>query len=293
MKEILVGVDGSAASWDALDWAVTEAVARRAPLRVLHCRVLAPPPINDARVLIAPHFEAKRHVDLLLDEARSRATTRDPRVDVTCDSVDEPPVPGLLRAARDADMLVVGAIDRGALHGLLVGSTALQVAFHSPCSTVIVRPTKSTIGEYAGRIVVGVDGSEGSRAALEFAFDEAAHRNLPIAAVYAQTTSYPEWLAQDFDAEGRAFLADELKPFIAAYPDVIVSQHLMQNNAKRGLVIASHGAAMVVVGSRGHGGFLGLLLGSVSLALVQRASSPVAVVHTEQTKRARRAALGD
>jgi nucleotide-binding universal stress UspA family protein len=139
-----------------------------------------------------------------------------------------------------------------------------------------------------GKIVVGVDGSAGSREALRWAFTEAKLRNDALEAVivwqYPITASLPTFGAMntpdDFEVDARstllAILADE---GISAEAPIPVSTLVAEGNPARALLDASEGADLLVVGSRGHGGFAGVLVGSISQQCVHHAKCPVVVVH--------------
>jgi nucleotide-binding universal stress UspA family protein len=139
-----------------------------------------------------------------------------------------------------------------------------------------------------GKIVVGVDGSVGSRDALRWAFAEANLRNAALEAVivwqYPVTASLPTFGAMttpdDFENDARAtllgILADE---GITAESPVPVTTLVAEGNAARALLDAANAADLLVVGSRGHGGFTGVLVGSTSQQCVHHAKCPVVVVH--------------
>lgn len=139
-----------------------------------------------------------------------------------------------------------------------------------------------------GRIVVGVDGSKGSRAALQWAHAEARLRAATLTAVtvwqYPVLTTLPAFGAlpaiEDLSGEAEtslhAILAEE---GVASTDDVPVETIVAEGAAAAALLEASEGAEMLVVGSRGHGGFTGMLLGSVSQHVVSHARCPVVVVH--------------
>jgi len=139
-----------------------------------------------------------------------------------------------------------------------------------------------------GKIVVGVDGSSGSREALRWAFAEAQLRNATLEAVivwqYPITTSLPTFGAmsapEDFQTEARstliAILADE---GITAAAPIPVTTLVAEGNPARALLDAAEDAELLVVGSRGHGGFTGVLVGSISQQCVHHSKCPVVVVH--------------
>ncbi|WP_312898049.1 universal stress protein [Actinomadura kijaniata] len=189
----------------------------------------------------------------------------------------------IVGAAQGALMAVVGTHGASALGGLL-GSVAWQVAAHAPAPVVAVR------GEGAvryGEIVVGVDGSAGGAAALDLAFEEAARRRVRLRAVlawampmpagpgYIQPPVYdPEIVRRD---EERV-LGEAVAGRRERHPAVELVAEVVHAPAARALVGASARADLVVVGSRGRGGFAGLLLGSVGHALLHRSHCPVAVI---------------
>ncbi len=137
------------------------------------------------------------------------------------------------------------------------------------------------------RIVVGVDGSENSRAALRFAIAEAKAHGASVQAIMAWHRPYmgDAWaMPIPIDiAEMEKAYREELEAFVAAAdPDGVVEPVIIEGSAAQGLIDAGHGALLLVVGSRGHGGFLGLLLGSVSNQVAAHAPCPVVIVPAPQ-----------
>jgi nucleotide-binding universal stress UspA family protein len=190
-------------------------------------------------------------------------------------------------------LVVVGSRGRGGFNELLVGSTSLHTATHARVPVVVVRgdPTGAE-GPETGRIVVGVDGSEAAQDALKVAFEEAELRGVGLTAVRA-------WKSMFFDSAGGkggtvpvqvedetvvprelTALHDSVAVWRTKHPGVDVREHVVHGDAAWALVEAGRGAEMLVVGSRGRGGFRSLLLGSVSHALLHHATCPVVVVRT-------------
>lgn len=284
MKEIIVGVDGSEPSLLATDWAAAEAARRKAPLRVVH---VVPPwlyeaPADPGASLIRDRLlqDGRNIVDLGAARARDRA----PGLEVTGEQTGGQPAEALLRRARDALMVVTGPRGTGGLTGLVLGSVAVQVATHAPCPAVVVRPSEPSA---RGEIVVGVDGSPAGAAAIGFAFEEASVRGARLRALLAWTHPVSTGpgdmvpLVHDLGilaADEQRLLSEALAGRRAEYPDVEVVAETVRGRAARVLAEASGHADLLVVGSRGRGGFAGLLLGSVGHAMLMRARCPVAVV---------------
>ncbi|MFC9978122.1 universal stress protein [Spirillospora sp. NPDC127200] len=285
MNEIIVGVDDSELSMAALDWAVDEARRRDAGLRVLHAvlpwlmREHPDPKIAEVREWMV---NCGREV---LDRALARVRDRAPDLEVTGAVVPGPSSEALVGAAEGALMTVVGTHGANALSGMLLGSVAWQVAAHAPGPVVVVRGDGT--GPH-GEVVVGVDGSDGSDAAVGFAFQEAALRGARLRAVLAWTFPMPTGGPAGFQpavydpelvaADEKRVLMESLAGWRERFPDVEVVPEVVHGTATRALSGASARADLLVVGSRGRGGFAGLVLGSVSHALLHRAHCPVAVV---------------
>jgi len=269
--EIVVGYDGSGDSELALDWADQLAAEQGRPLRVLISEV------DPTQVLEATSDWHAAKIGQLESDARDRlagARSRDSSIEV----VGVPPSQALIDASAKAATVVIGARGHSLLSGVVVGSVSQHVTRHSSCPVVVVR---APYHPDADRVVVGVDGSTGSRKALEFAFDHASRSGSPITAVHAWRNAARgdtgEGLVEEIRAAERV-LAEALAGFADQYPDVKVTTEAIPVVPQRVLADASKSASLVVVGSRGLGAFAGLLLGSVSQSVLHHAQCPVAVV---------------
>ena len=131
-------------------------------------------------------------------------------------------------------------------------------------------------------IVVGVDGSENGRRALEWALEEAKLRQMSCLLVHgvefgmASSSPYIGSAYGDLEAAGQAVLDQEVA--FATSSGITISSRLDLGSPAHALIEASKGAGMLVVGTRGHGGFVGLLLGSVSAACVHHVHCPVMII---------------
>ena len=268
-RRILVAYDGSADAELALRWAAEEA---RATGRGLHVVT-----VDDA--ITSPWGAAAVHRG---EDVLAGVEERFADLDVELESRVGHVTGELLRASVSDDLLVVGSRGHGRAEDLLIGSVSQHLARHAPCPVVVVRPTHDT---NARRIVVGVDGSATSSAALEHACRRAEWSGETVVALHAWRTHAPStdvWNSEPRALEGLAhrqvLLAESVAGMRVDHPDVVIEQEAVPVAPVRCLVDASRGATLVVVGSHGLGFFGGLLLGSVSQAVLQRAECPVVVV---------------
>ena len=284
---IVVGVDGSAHARQALRFALAEAALRGA--RVVVVGSWAIPPLAATGVGMIPAF------DLLRAElgdsasevlARELAEVPDAAAGVEVEQhVAQGDAAGVLvEAAAGAELLVVGSRGRGGVTGTVLGSVSRACLHHAPCPVAVVHDAGPT---ERSRIVVGVDGSPGASAALEWACAEARLRDVGVYAVCA----YDEpWGIASLGMSSAAAVA-ELRTALAADAEgaldaaqatapegVGVTGEAVQGAAGPALVSASDGSALLVVGSRGRGGFKSLLLGSVSQYCAAQARGVVVVV---------------
>ncbi|MBA2806906.1 universal stress protein [Streptomyces sp. KM273126] len=267
-EPIVVGVDGSGRSLRALLWAAQEASLHHRPLRIVHVLPFEPAPVPEPRIV---------------SEATAIATQAHPELEVTSAESVGTPAAAFLSESERAHTVTLGAKGRGGFGTVMLGSVALQVVGHAASPVVVVNHVP--LGQ--GRITVGVDGSAHSQAALEYAFKEASLRSTQLQALYAWSPPggpAPVSPAQDeADAEYRQALQEWLAPLRHEYPDVEVVEELAHESPVLALARASDRSDLLVVGSRGRGGFRGLALGSVSHALLQYSMCPMAVIrpHTQ------------
>jgi nucleotide-binding universal stress UspA family protein len=291
VETIVVGVDGSAGSKAALTWAFAQA-ARQRGARVVALSAWVPgvhassPWYPAYDVPIDLHAETQAALEATIAELGGPPDGVDVEVRVVRGSA----VGALMDAGHAADVLVVGSRGLGGFKGLLLGSISHQIVTHTPCPTVVVPhldpATRS--GEWnAERIVVGVDGSRNSIAALEWAGDWAKRTAAHLRAVSVWWhTPLPASPAQP--GVGWPSLGDahdeaqrELDACVGASdlpPSVKVETCAREGEPARILLEEAARGGLLVVGARGHGGFLGLLLGSVATAVAHHSPCPVAII---------------
>jgi nucleotide-binding universal stress UspA family protein len=297
---VVVGVDESESARDAVCWAAGEAALRHAPLRV----VLAFAPIPAGHVGNPGLGTAYRHTmteaaRAVLDAAAELARQTAPGVAVESELCQGFPVPVLLDESDNAQLIVVGSRGLGGFTGLLVGSVAGALAARGGSPVLVVRGSR---GEQTGPgtekpdarpVVVGVDGSPTSEAAVALAFEEAALRAAPLVAVHTwlddmlEPTLAPVIDWESLETEERALLAQRLAGWSEKYPDVEVRRLVERDRPAHALLAETAQAQLVVVGSRGRGNATGLLLGSVSHALLHHANCPVLIARLDRAEKAR------
>jgi nucleotide-binding universal stress UspA family protein len=294
---ILVGIDGSEASLKALDWAVLEALRLDWPIHLACAYTL--PSFNaaslDGGYAALDSAAVREGAQVVIDEAAQ--TVRAAGVEVTSCLELGDPAGVLIELTKEAGLAVVGTKGRGGFAERLLGTVSSALPAHGHCPTVVV-PLRTALAkgeasrtiEPVRRIVVGVDGSPSSEVALSRAVDEAiawdaaltAFSSIPV----TTSTSLFAW------APG-AVNHDEILADLEAGLDLAIERALRGKRFKEGFAVRRHGldgtaaslliefstaVDLIVVGSRGRGGFSGLLLGSTSQAVLHHAQCPVMVV---------------
>jgi len=285
-RPVVVGVDGSGSAYRAVEWAAAEAARRGAELRLVRAFswTTSERPVRDGGRVAQYRDELLKIARGQVARAARIAADVRPEVETTTQVAIGAPIEVLGSEARRAQLLVLGDRGLGGLAGLLLGSVAVGLAAHGACPVVIVRGERAGAGNDESPVVVGIDDSPISEAALAFAFDAAAARGVGLVVVHAWSpTAIDDALApvMDWDAataEEDALLAERLAGWEQKHPEVAVRRTVVRNGAVRSLVAASREAQLVVVGSRGRGNATGLLLGSVSHGVLHASHCPVAIV---------------
>lgn len=285
---VVVGFDSSEGAAKALGFAARQAAQRGVSLRVVHAFQVV---VSELGLGVGVPWDAESVAAIrdaaVAEVSDAAASLRDqhPGLEVSEVVATGPAAAVLLENSQDASLLVVGSHGQGGFFDRLLGNVSREVATHSKTPCIVVRDPAPT----SDALVVGIDGSPDSLRALAFAFDEASRQGYrlialhswdvpPIGAITGVPAPEPPDLVQEIaDNELRASL-EELAGFTDRYPDVIVEHKVIRGSAVKSLVDASADAALLVVGSRGRGGFMGLLLGSVSHGVLHHAKGNVAVV---------------
>jgi nucleotide-binding universal stress UspA family protein len=281
---VVVGVDGSACSLDAVALAAREAALRDRPLRVVYAFFwpflgvpLGPSPLGP------PEGGLLGDAQRIVQEAVDRARQAEPSVTVAGAAITGAASEVLIDQSRSAAVVVVGDRGLGGFTGLLVGSVAVQLAAHAACPVLVARGRPNPTGD----VLVGVDGSPAAEPAIGAAFEEATLRGARLTALHVWShppaTGPGDMLPLVYDvaeteAEEARVLAEALAGWRDKYPDLVVRRELRRAYVRSALIDETTRSQLVVVGSRGRGGFTGLLLGSVSQAMLHHAQCPVMIV---------------
>jgi|UPI00042166B5 nucleotide-binding universal stress UspA family protein len=281
-RSIVVGVDPDPLRRMALAWAADEADRRGLPLLLVHAEGVPTPGYRPQGG--RPSWEGWKDAlhkagDEVLQEALSFVEARRPHVETSTLLAEGHPAWVLREQARDAVLVVVGSWHLSAAQELFTSAAvALPLVAHAPCPVVVI-PEPEHITQQPPYIVVGVDGSPHSAAAVDFAFEEAAMRGAVLRALHVW---HPPVL-DIFDEraavqECRRVLSETLAGRTAAHPEVELHHEVVRGHPVQVLTQASAHALGLVVGRRGLGGFSGMLLGSVSQGVLHHAQCPIMAV---------------
>jgi nucleotide-binding universal stress UspA family protein len=274
---ILVGYDGSPGSERALAWAAREARWRGTIVTVCHAWTpgYAPGPPGDEgasdraqRAGEQNLAQALRFTRNVMGPGRAQPLlAAGPASRLLCEH------------SADADMVVVGARGRGGLPGMLLGSVSQQVCAHARGRVVVVRGHWHTAAEYVpGPVVAGADGSAASHAAIKFAAEEAMLRAVPLQLVCAVADTPGSLGGADRMQEA---IDHDIARWEKEHPELTILRQVTFVQSRTALLDAAAGAQLIVVGNRGRGGVSGMLLGSVSQAILHHAPCPVGVAHPQ------------
>jgi nucleotide-binding universal stress UspA family protein len=287
---MIVGYDGSEPAGAAVDWAAAQAQHRGVPLTVLS--------VVDYVGMMPGIYGASSWPELFQEEADriaaegvELAVKTGSSIDVTGKGAVGQVAQSLIQLAGSGDQLVLGTRGRSELTGTLLGSVAFAVTAHAHCPVVVVRGNPTAPGPDRP-VLVGMDGSTGARSALRYAADQAAVAGAPLivascfhpASVWTEANYYsteapgaPSFDDRAREAAGR-LVANDARLAEEWHPGLEVRELVLSGTADRELVAAAASCGLLVVGTRGHGGFVGLLLGSVSHGVISSSPCPVSVI---------------
>ncbi|GED97934.1 universal stress protein [Gordonia crocea] len=277
----MVAVDGSDPALQAVRWAAAAAARENRPLRVVSVVEPAVPQAGYGIVTAQAYVDASRaFAEGAVDLARDVSAEAAPTATVTGDVLDGRPALVLREVSEHAHVVVLGRRGLGGAEGLALGSVTADLAAHGQSPVVVVPEDTPT----AGPVVVGVDGSPVSTGAIRTAFEQADFLGVPLIAVHAfgerglALENLSEEQRRRISDEAVEALGSQLAGGLEDHPDVSVETVVAAAGPAQQILDAAREAQLVVVGSRGRGGFRGLLLGSTSQAVLHTAPCAVMIV---------------
>ncbi|MFE3754363.1 universal stress protein [Nocardia tengchongensis] len=276
-ESVIVAVDESAGS--AVAWAAHTAALHHTPLHLL--RVLEITPDEGlglgTAITTQDYSHLEEHGNWVLQTAAAAAAKAAPGLTITTELATGAVVPTLLERTRQARMLVGGARGGGTLRRALLGSVSSVLARRAHCPFVVVRDGVPFPVDLPTRpILVGVDGTKISEPAIRAALEEASVRGVAVIALHAEGASDDP----EMDALDDYVLAESLAGWQERYPNVRIDRETAHDTPERSLLALSSGSQLLVVGTRGRGGFAGKVFGSTSQSLLLRVQTPIMIAPT-------------
>ncbi|WP_189183816.1 universal stress protein [Streptomyces albiflavescens] len=293
---VVAGIDGSAESLAAAEWAAREAVRRECPLRLVHAWNWSPRSADGATDNAAQRHLARR----VLHQAEGRVQGAHPGVRLYEEQVEGPATAALLNAAEQAELLVLGSRGLTGLSGFLVGSVALGVVAKATRPVVLVRAGEDQEDEHLPAddgstsmrtgyrdVVLGIDLGDPCDEVIEFAFEAARLRHARLRVIHAWQPSSPVSLGPgdiglvrppQREGEWEGFLKAVLQIWRDKHPEVDVVESVSEGKASTAVIRAASGASLLVVGRRTTERPVGRRIGPVAHAAIHHVSCPVAVV---------------
>jgi len=298
LRHVTAGIDGSPESLAAAHWAAREAVRRGAALCLVHAWEWHPRPAPSVPADMSERAVAEALPERVAESVRAAH----PGLHVIGQALADSPVPTLLKAAEQAELLVLGSRGFGGVAGFLMGSVSQRVVARAPRPVVLVRVGGSNADEHFSApdgispdeipeipyrdVVLGLDSGRPCDELIEFAFDAAGRRGSSLRVIHTFSRP-PDFAAADrivpmsgpeLRAEHEHAVAAALRPWREKYPETAVVESVTEGRAADELISASAGSALVVVGRRIRETRLGTHIGPVAHAALHHAPCPVAVV---------------
>ncbi|MFF5761084.1 universal stress protein [Streptomyces tanashiensis] len=280
-RSIVVGLDGTEQAEAAAEWAAEEALLRGTGVHLVHAKE----PVFGAVLALVARESEEAWAEEMVARVAAGLCERHPGLSVTTRMLPVGPVPGLVAAAQESDLLVLGSRALGSVAGYLVGSVGLTVAGTVERPVVLVRAGGGATAPQ-GPVLVGTDVRQPVDSVLGFAFEEAARRHSRLHVVYAEQLPLFAGLGPAMVPDIRAAVAPEIKrsldellePWQAKYPDIETTASVAVGSAGPELVVTAREASLVVVGRRTRRSTLGAHIGSVAHAVLHHSPAPVALV---------------
>ena len=299
-NSIVVAVDGSDTAYEAVRWAAGEAGKRDKALHIAACFVAPDTSVPTFKISRFPRAALRNVVATLQQEtdktarvAHQIATQTTPDIAIAQTVKEGNPIEVLLEMSKTATMLVMGTRGLGRMSGIALGSVSTAVVNHAHCPVVAIRKDTATRGfSDSAPVVVGIDGSASSAHTAAMAFKEADARGARLIAVNTWVDSQiyssfaalqaAEKYAQEMQQQQEALLAECLADLERHYPNVATSKVTSRDHPVNALIGQAAEAQLLVVGSHGRGGFMGMAIGSTASSLLRKTPCPLMVVRPQE-----------
>ncbi|MDV9186747.1 universal stress protein [Streptomyces sp. SR27] len=280
-RSIVVGLDGTEQAKAAAEWAAEEALLRSTDVRLVYAKE----PVPEAALSLVEWESEEPWAREMMARTAGELRERRPGLSVTSQVLASGPVPGLVAAAEESELLVLGSRALGSVAGYLLGSVGLTVAGVVERPVVLVRAVSADRAP-RGPVVVGADVRQPVDSVLGFAFEEAARRHTQVLVVYVQQLPLHAGMGPGMVPDLRLSMGPEIErsvevmlaPWRAKYPDVEAVARVAVGSAGLELVAEAREASLVVVGRRTRRSTLGAHIGSVAHAVLHHSPVPVALV---------------
>jgi nucleotide-binding universal stress UspA family protein len=281
---VVVGLGSEQAGIPELDWAAREAQARNRPLHIVRANQLTEAPLLPWATSFdrSVQDEMRRGAERRVAAALAHVAEKWPNVTAEGIVADEDAAAVLQTASAVAELTVLGSRHLKAFGSAVLGSVSTVVAAAANGPVVVVSGPQPNAAAPA-EVVAGVDGSAATDDVLGFAFDYASRHGRPLRTLFCwrlDPLTEMEWrLAAPVPERAQRWLAEAVAGWQDKYPDVVVHRAIERDHPAAGLVAASHGQELLVVGAHSRHARIASLLGSVSQAVLHHATCPVAVIH--------------
>ena len=282
-KAILVGVDGSHASYKATWWAANYAKHAGLTLQIV-CAYSLPSyaAVSFDATYTAMGDDNAAHSDAQEILSKAKAIADEQGGEAATLIVTGDPASVFVELSRNYNLIVIGNRGKGGLAERLLGTTSSSLPAYAYCPIVVVPYTDDDgnlmhLNNTITKVAVGSDESKWGLKALEIAADFADAWGAELDVISA----VPNMKGSEDEGVMASFKEDldvRIKPLEESHPNLTINKQIVPGPAVGALTKASYDHDVVVVGSRGRGGFTGLLLGSTSQGLLQHAVGPVYVV---------------
>lgn len=283
-KAILVGVDGSHASYKATWWAANYAKHAGLTLQIV-CAYSLPSyaAVSFDATYTAMGDDNAAHSDAQEILSKAKAIADEQGVEAATLIVTGDPASVFVELSRNYNLIVIGNRGKGGLAERLLGTTSSSLPAYAYCPIVVVPYTDDDgnlmhLNNTITKVAVGSDESKWGLKALEIAADFASSWGAELDVLSAVPNLKGIDGEDDVMKSYQEDLDVRVKPLLESHPDLKINKNIVSGPAVSALTKASFDHDVVVVGSRGRGGFTGLLLGSTSQGLLQHAAGPVYVV---------------